>query len=49
MESGAHLLVEGHLSLQVELHHSVVVIDTVAMEMIHLSWKYTSGGQVTHV
>lgn len=33
-----HLLVEGHLMLQVHLHDSVVVIDTVAVEMVHLSW-----------
>ena len=35
----SHLFIEGHLLLQVQLHHSVVVIDTVAMEMIHLSWR----------
>lgn len=34
-----HLLVEGHLMLQVHLHNSVVVIDTVAVEMVHLSWR----------
>lgn len=34
-----HLLVEGHLMLQVHLHDSVVVIDTVAVEMVHLSWR----------
>lgn len=39
----AHLLIEDHLSLQVKLHHSGIVIDTVAMEMIHLSLKGTGG------
>lgn len=32
-----HLLVEVRLFLKIKLHHSVVVVDTVAMEMIHLS------------
>lgn len=43
---GAHLLVEGDLLLQVKLHHSVVVVDTVAMEMVHLSWRRADSGEL---
>lgn len=49
LDDCSYRLVELYLLLQVQLHHPVVVVDTVAMEVVHLScgWEKT-GNPLSH-